>query len=87
MKNKTLIIVGLVVVAVATTWYFTKPKTKEEMIKYLVDKGYNKDANFLNGLDDAFIKSWYDSAKSGLDKFIFNSSVYWVQGGSKLITR
>jgi hypothetical protein len=82
-NNKTAIkvLVGISLVAVSV-WYFTKPKTKAQMISYLVKNKFHSNENELATFDDAFIKAWYDAAKLKLDKFPYNGTNHWVQGGT-----
>ncbi len=82
-NNKTAIkvLVGISLVAVSV-WYFTKPKTKSQMIDYLIKNKYASNKQTAMTFDDAFIKAWYEAAKLKLEKFPYNQTNYWVQGGA-----
>jgi len=87
-NNKTAIkvLAGILVVGVSV-WFATKPKTKAQMISYLVSNKYAESKDFISTFDDAFIKAWYDAAKVKVDKFIYNGLNHWVQGGTVIMTR
>jgi hypothetical protein len=82
-NNKTAlkVLIGIAVIG-GSIWYFTKPKTKAQMVAYLVKNKYHSNENTLSTFDDAYIKAWYDAAKAKIDKFIYNGTNYWVQGGT-----
>jgi hypothetical protein len=85
-KKAIKVLVGIGIVG-AIIWFATKPKTKAQMIDYLVSNKYTKSKDFVSTFDDAFIKAWYDAAKAKSEKFIYNGLNHWVEGGTVVMTR
>jgi len=87
-NNKTAIkVLAAITIIGVSVWYATKPKTKAQMISYLVSNKYAESKDFISTFDDAFIKAWYNAAKGKNEKFIYNGTNHWVQGGTAVMTR